>query len=188
MIKQQYYYTVASLPSLSFDKPLPINKEKFFALCKIELVKKDFNILQSAELIPLKPKEKSPVKLMEKWYSWEQGIRNELVRLRSKSLGWDGTPYIRNGKTKIPYNTSIAPKAFNIKSPLSAEEALDRARWNFLEVLEINYYFTIEKLIVYYFKIQILEKTSLFNNKKGLEKIDSLVRKFSENEINTHEN
>ncbi len=180
-MKREYYYTIASLPHLSFNEPPPISIKSFLALCKIELAESDFTILQSAELFPHK-KDKIPLTVLKKWYARERGTRNELARLRAAKLNLDPGIYIR-GDGDDGSCSRLAQEVFGVESPYAAEERLDRTRWKFLEELETGHYFTIEKLVIYSLKLQILQRRSFFNNKKGQEILGTIVHYKPERDV-----
>jgi len=106
-------------------------------------------------------------------------MRNELVKRRAPKLGLNAEDYMRGNE----YDSAcarIAEDVFQVESPFTAEEILDRARWRFLEELEIGHYFDIEKLVIYSLKLQILARRSLFSSEKGQEKLASAIRQVEE--------
>lgn len=164
----QYYYTVASLPLLFLDTEQFPKIEGFLASVQEAAPKGDFAIISSATLYP----SKNPLHpIIEKWWQFESSLRNELVKLRASRLSVDGAPYLVN--TVPPYNLidliNLAREAFLEESPLVGEGILDRGRWAYLDELEFGHYFDLEKLIVYYLKLQILERKALFCRERGLE-------------------
>ncbi|MDY6861798.1 MAG: DUF2764 family protein [Thermodesulfobacteriota bacterium] len=175
---RQYYYTLNSLPHLFFNKPLPINKEVFFAICRTELDTKDFEILQSVSLFQTES-DQSSLTVLKEWHKWERGIRNELVRLRAENLGIDAGLYLRDDDYDLSCS-SVAAEVFNVESPSAAEEMLDGARWRFLEELETGRYFDKERLVIYYLKLQLLERRSIFNTEKGHEKLKAVINQVEE--------
>ena len=58
------------------------------------------------------------------------------------------------------------------ESPLQAEEALNLARWGYLDQLEAGHYFDIDKLVVYVLRLQLLERKARFDEQKGREMFD----------------
>lgn len=172
-MRKQYYYTLNSLPSLVFGAPPPICSKDFLDMSQTELVAKDFHILESSLIFQV-DLEKAPLGVLERWYDWETGIRNKLVSLRAAKLGLDPKEYTRS-RGSDPSSFSLAEDAFQTEPPYASEEKLDRARWMFLEELESTHYFDIEKLIIYFLKLQILERRSFFDKKKGAERLVEVV-------------
>ncbi|MDY6856690.1 MAG: DUF2764 family protein [Thermodesulfobacteriota bacterium] len=172
-MKQRYYYTINSLPHLSFDRPLPITEKEFLDRTQSELNSKDLDILRTARLRRTEP-ERVSIHVLKRWYDWERGLRNRLVLLRATKLGVDHKEFIQAGD-EDESSVRLADEIFQIESPVDAEHAINKARWDFLEELEQGRYFNLEKLAVYFLKLQILERISLFNEEKGRERLVSIL-------------
>ena len=71
--------------------------------------------------------------------------------------------------------TLLAEQAFNADSPLMAEEILNKARWRYLDELEFGHYFDIEILVIFFIKLQILERISSFDAEVGSERLNAIV-------------
>lgn len=177
-MKETYYYTVASLPSLFFTDPPPLSSEDFLSKCEIELSPSEYYIINSASLLP-EHLQKPISWVLKRWYEWEQNIRNELVKLRAKKMGKDASPYIRSESSEHSAEV-LAREVFNADSPLNAQDMLDHARWEYLEELEWGHYFDREKLIIYYLKLQILEGRSRFNKEEGQKRLGEILKQVNE--------
>lgn len=170
---KQYYYTVNTLPYLVFDETPPIHRERFFEICNFELQKSHIKQLASIHLYQLKGDCDSS-DVINKWLFWERSVRNALVILRASKLKIDATTYQRaNGYT--PYHLFLAKKIFSAENPFIAEKIFDKSRWHFFEELEKEHLYSIEKLILYYLKLQILDRRALFDTKMGKDKFSELV-------------
>ncbi|MHC4322333.1 MAG: DUF2764 family protein [Planctomycetota bacterium] len=172
-MKKQYYYVITSLPYLSLNEKLPISKDDFLAICKKYLNKIDFSIIASVNLLDVE-KDKVPLDIIRRFFSWERGVRNALVKLRAERLGLDSDDFIR-GDISDHSTGHFTEEAFNADSPLMAEDILNKARWEYLDELEFGYYFDIEILVIFFIKLQILERISLFDAVKGQEKLNAFV-------------
>ncbi|MHC4270067.1 MAG: DUF2764 family protein [Planctomycetota bacterium] len=172
-MKGQYYYVITSLPYLSLSEELPIRKDDFLANCKNYLKRIDFDILESVSLFDAEENE-VPLGVIRRFFRWERGIRNALVRLRAKSLGLEPDEFIR-GEIVDHSQALLAEEAFNANSPLMAEEILNKARWRCLDELEFGHYFDIERLVVFFIKLQILERISSFDAEEGRERLNAIV-------------
>ena len=64
--------------------------------------------------------------------------------------------------------------------PLEKEKRLYEARWRYLEELGTNIFFTLESLIVYYLKLQLLEKLEQFDRERGEEKFSAIYTQIRE--------
>jgi hypothetical protein len=152
-------------------------REDFLAISKVELEANDFALLETVRL--LQSDESVTCGVLTKWYAWEHALRNELVKRRAPKLGLNAEDYLR-GNEHNRACALVADEVFQIESPFTAEEALDRARWRFLEELEIGHYFDMEKLVVYALKLQILTRRSFFDSEEGREKLNAALRQAEE--------
>jgi hypothetical protein len=88
--------------------------------------------------------------------------------LRGKKKGVEAEAYLVDSPW-ITTAQQLAREAFGQESPLQAEELLNRARWSYLDELEVGHYFDIEKILVYALRLQILARKALFEEDKGVE-------------------
>jgi len=170
----QYYYLVSTLPLLSYDSDHTLSTEYFLEQGEKWLTAGDYLILKNAcisEFDSYKP----GCALLDKWQVWEVNLRNELVKLRAQKKGLEGDAYLVT-VLEVLGTAEIAREAAAQESPLAAEELLNRARWSFLDDLEVGRFFTIEKLIIYYLRLQILERKSLFNKEAGSKRYKSIYQ------------
>ena len=164
-MKEQYYYVISSLPSLSLKEELPIRKNNFLSVCKENLKTTDFEMLRSIDLFEV-DQEKAPLDIIRCFFSWEREVRNALVRLRAERLDLDSIDFIRGDITEHSIG-HFTEEAFSADSPLIAEDILNKARWKYLDELEFGHYFDIEILVIFFIKLQILERVSLFDAVQG---------------------
>jgi len=137
----------------------------FLLFCSAWIPVKEFNLLKNASIQDVRGDETSnPV--VTRWNLWERTLRNELVSLRAQQKKTDLFEDIVPGE-KVLGLANIAREAFSQPSPLTGEDMLNRSRWNFLEELETGHHFDIEKLIIYYLKLQLLQRKDFFNKERG---------------------
>jgi len=173
-----YYFTVASLPLLSYDKFPFIDIQYFLQTCKSHLQKNDFIMLSKVKLDKLsKVKPCSPT--YARYQEWEKSLRNALVMLRASKMGVDAKAYLVEGREIFGVD-KIARQAFEEDSPLKAEHILNRGRWIFLEELELGHYFDIEKLVIFYLKLQVLERKAIFDFDRGKEYFEGICKSVNE--------
>ena len=174
-MSRQYYYTLNSLPYLSFDKPAPIDTKALLSLTQCEIETTDMEILHAVNLDNARSGRELP-RVLERWYTWERGLRSRLAQLRAIKLGLDPEEYRKMGDQNES-SVRLADTVFQMESPSSAEQAMDKARWEFLEELEAGHHFDLERLIIYFLKLQILERRALFNEEKGRERLEAVIGK-----------
>jgi len=171
----QYYFTVSSLPFLSFSQKPLISVAYFIQMCVSQLKPADYAILEKADYNRFHKAEALP--LLKKWFNWEATLRNTLARLRGKQKALSVDKYIKQAEDDIEAIT-IGNAAFGEASPVKAEELIDKARWRFLEELEQGHYFDLTRVISYYLKLQILEKRFAEQADKGKEKYNTMMNTF----------
>lgn len=167
----QYYYTVSSLPMLFIDSEKFMTQEEFFECCETTISENDFKILKSASILPEDNSESNIV--LTKWNSWENSLRDELVKLRAAKKGLDADRFL-SGDAGESGVFELARDAYNAASPLEAETFLNRGRWEYLEMLESGHYFDLGRLIIYYLQLQILERKSQIDHEKGQQNFKTL--------------
>jgi anaerobic ribonucleoside-triphosphate reductase len=116
---------------------------------------------------------------LQKWYTWEISLRNELVRLRSRVKKRDGEKYLK----PVPDSEevkAIANTAFSQDNPLAAETVLSRARWTVLDECEAGHHFDMDKLTVYTLKLLLLERKASLDRENGIEKYNRIMKQFDE--------
>ncbi len=175
----QYYYAAASLPFLIYDGEQNMSSSAFLQLCQEQLSSADYDVLTQAGLADPSSLEKIGNALLRHWRAWETVLRNELVALRAQKQGTEGEKYSRPVTVDILEVQELARNAVSQESPLTAEEILNRARWSFFDELEVGHYFDIERLIIYYLRLLLLERKALFDKEKGTERFGEIQQQVS---------
>jgi len=149
---------------LSYDMEKPPAEADFFDCCGAVLSETNYAIIRSATLVPRE--EKSVNKTIERWNCWERGLRNELVKMRASKKSQDSEKYLAVGDSEVGVS-EVAREAFQAASPLDAELVINKARWEYLELLEAGNYFNLSKLIIYFLKLQVLQRKLEIDKEKG---------------------
>lgn len=173
MPTNNYYYLLPSLPTLFFGHSPPFSGKELLELCEPLLEKKAFSYLSTSRLYGFDEKALRPY-IREKWLQWETSLRNELVILRAKKQKRKKPDDLRRYEFRKE-TKEIAQKAFLATSPEIAEEMLNRARWQCLDSLEYGHYFDLERLTIYYLKLQLLEKIYAVEPTIGKTKTDAFL-------------
>jgi hypothetical protein len=165
----EYFYFVASLPSLALGSVPPIPYGQFAEDFPRFLTPGDSRILAAAALeypTPAPDPAARDSDALSAWYGWDRALRNELARLRAQELGRDAEPWIQEG---FPYPDAVAAAktAFAAPSPMEGELALGRARWDAMDRLRGTHYFDREALVVYSLQLQLLERLAAFDAAAG---------------------
>jgi hypothetical protein len=174
----QYYYAVSTLPFLSYEGEPRISSTEFLELCASRLTEEDRQAVRSASLLPPDRPAASDFaarnEVLRRWYRFERGLRNELARVRAGSDEDRLAKALRadeegNSNAQQLDVDRVVREVINQDNPLTAEDLLDRARWAYLNELEIGHFFDVGKLIIYYLKLQILERRARFTKERGTE-------------------
>lgn len=163
----KYYYVVAQMPLLAFDREPTMTIAYFLQESEKWLSSRDFAILRRARYDSMDVGIAKP-RLLKEYIQVEAQFRAELAAWRKAR------------KEGIDYKPELFPASL-VKdgNPLEIEKALLKRRWDIIAQVEPDHHFDLEFLILYFFKLQILEKLSLFNKEQGLE----IFQKISKVEI-----
>ena len=153
----KYYYTIAQLPLLFFDRVPEISSESFLEEAEKWLSPRDFAVLSQADYAALQTIKRGPG-VLKRYIEFERNFRTELVHWRRAQ---------RDGQDYKP--RSFPPSLVKEGNPLEVERKLLRYRWDIINELEWDHHFDLDFLVLYYIKLQILERLSLFDKEKGLE-------------------
>jgi hypothetical protein len=167
----QYYYTMASLPMLSYDGSLHITHELFLDYCSRELSEDAMKKLLNCN-ISVPDNEELLEGAAKHFWEWEKSLKNELVKLRAKNMNVDEKEYIHDGETLFGV-PDIAP--------LEAENFLNRSRWSALNELGTGHFFDFHALAIYYLQLQLLERKHLFDADKGFENYQQIYKNIISN-------
>lgn len=150
-----YPYLISSLPMLHFSALAHISFEKFLLKCKELIPQKDLEVLEN---LSLQCEYKGPRGAIRKWLDFDTMLRNELVKLRASRKKTDPAKYLRPDGYVGSALYHVALAAQRNPLPLEGERILDLARWDFLEELSFGHYFDLDFLIIYAYKLLILER------------------------------
>lgn len=95
---------------------------------------------------------------LKMWRDFETALRNELVRLRAPKRRVDAVRYLREDGHINPYALHAAFRASKSVSLVESEKLLDEEKWRMLEDMETGHYFDVDRIIIYAYKLFLLEK------------------------------
>ncbi len=152
-----YPYLMASLPFLQFGAKPPFPSEALIDMCEGFTSDADTERIKMAYL-SLDADYDAGQPTLKAWHDFETALRNELVRLRATKRRADPIKYLREDGHISPYALHTAFQASKTVSPIESERLLDEEGWRALEELEVGHYFDVDKLIIYAYKLFLLEK------------------------------
>lgn len=161
-MESNYYYLVASLPYLKFEQAPPLSKEDFILECAKWLAPNDLKQIKNLDIndFTIKPKD---LPIIKEWKAFDLGLRQELARIRHArhtSPGEKAHSYLKD--------------VFDEPNPLFMEKNLTKKRWAFLEEREFGCHFDMNAIIIYFLKLQFLERLASFNKEEGMDLLKSL--------------
>ena len=143
---------------LHFGMKPPFSYLEFIQICAGRISEKDINILKSLSMQGEYSAEDAKTTIVKKWLLFEAALRNELVKIRAARKHIDPVKYLRPDADADLAFANIAINAYRNPSILETERMLDEARWRKLDELAIGHYFDLDSLIIYAYKLLILER------------------------------
>ena len=179
----QFYFLVASLPTVAYESRDAIDPDEFLEVARRHLADSEFDVLKSASIAvagEVVSAGSSGHRVIDDWNRYERGLRNALVRVRAAGKHVDATLHLRiddagDDASDAPGVADTAREANTHETPLGGENALNHARWSFLDELETGHFFDLDRLIVYYLKLQILARRRHFNRNEGEERYHTIT-------------
>ena len=158
----KYYYFASELPLLSFDQKTHVNKEGFLEEAKKWLSPGDFRVLYNVDANNYQLR-KGDSGVLQSYKVFEETLRQDLAFTRGLE------------QTKIKSEPSQIFSQQDLEgTPLEVERRFLLLRWNFIEEKAQDHYSDLEFFILYFLKLQILERLFTFNKEKGTVVFDSL--------------
>jgi len=154
----KYYYLIAQLPVLYFERQPALTIEQFLNEAGKWLSPEDLKQLEQVELAATEIRKSDPA-IMKQVKEFELALRRELVNWR--------TAQKKNQDYKI---AAFPANLVREGDPLTVEKNLLLWRWQYLETLEFGHYFDLDFLFLYYLRLQILQRLFTFDKKLGREK------------------
>lgn len=167
----EYYYFVASLPSVWMEKDAPISYSEFMRQAKEHMSKKDYRDL---ELVSFNPEEgDASSKIAKEWNSFSYTLSEMITEERARRLGLENKEY----RARCIKDKALEDKVRRLvenPDPLEAEKEILALYFDFLDKHPVASPFSTEALMIYGLKLQIKEKVKGFNRDKGKAEFDRL--------------
>ena len=168
----KYYFLISELPYLIFGEEPAVTRRYFLEEARKWLYNDDFQSLIQANINEFSIDEKIIPQVLYEYRFFENKLRSELVLWREARQ--QGNEY-----KSILFPQSLVKEG----NPLQIERNFLFFRWKFIEELEIGHCFDVEAVILYYLKLQILERLFSFNKEKGSERFKQLIESSFEDNI-----
>lgn len=160
----KYFYLISQLPSLTFDKSSYMTTDLFLEEAEKWLDGRDFKLLSKIELGSIDLVKQFPGSL-QTYQKVENEFRNEVAAYRKAN------------KEDLDYKPSLFPTStLKEGNPLEIEKKLLFFRWQLIEEMEVEHHFNLAFIMLYYLKLQILQKLAQFDKQKGMEKFQKVSK------------
>jgi len=159
----KYYYIIAQLPTLYFDQGSFLTIEIFLREAKKWMRLPEYRYLSSIDLYDTSLHKKDP-------RMWREFKKRE-IRFREELAQWRRSRRVGKEIKKAAFQVHLVKEG----NPLDVEKKLLKYRWEYIEELEKVHHFDLEFLILYFLKLQILRRLSLFEKEKGEERYREVV-------------
>ena len=154
---------VAQLPALVFDREPEMDVPAFLEEAQKWLRRHDLKVLMDVDAFELKLISKGPA-VLKAYRAFEFGLRHALAEWRRSRKSGE--------ELRMPgFPLSLVKEGH----PLDVEKNLLKYRWDFIEAMESDHDFDLECLILYYLKLQILQRLGAFDQEKGIAAYDDIV-------------
>ncbi|MGC8866309.1 MAG: DUF2764 family protein [Bacteroidales bacterium] len=136
--------------------------------------------------------ERSSNKFMQHWFTFEKNLRNVLAALTARKFKLDASHFIIGDdevSRAIARSQSrdfgihdLFPQVeriiqiFETTQLAEREKSLDVLRWNYLDELNTFHYFTIEVILAFIIKLQIVQRWMALDPKAGMEIFRRLLK------------
>jgi hypothetical protein len=160
-MQNKYYYLVSSLPLLQFDEKPGILKKEFLSECGKWLSLPEFNILKRVDIDSSNIPSNNKL-ILRQWKEFDSFLRDDLSKARQITQGMIDE--------RLPASML---SVFDKETPFLMEKELARKQWVMLDELESGNYFDMNILIIYFLKLQILERFAAFDKDEGARVFES---------------
>lgn len=155
-------YLISSLPILTFGSVPPISEEEFMHDVAIQLSKKAVNTVNCADI-----KTTNGESLVGKLSSYAD-LMNDLKKDKAA---------IRTAKKqKHTPKVEMLPKTVVNENPLEREKSIMQKQWDELTSLEAGVPFSLNQVLIYKLKLQLLHRLHSFDTQKGAAIFASVVQ------------
>ena len=169
-----YYYLIASLPTISMDSPPPFSFEKFRSLCTEHVSPSDMATIDDL-LNPLS--DKAGNEFVDHWRNTEIQLKNSMAKLRAAKWKKDPSPYLKDHKHFDMSADRIVSEAFSMSNPADREFAIDKFRWAKAEELAGYDPFSARALLAYVLKLLIAQRWATMSDETGRKLADDIINR-----------
>ena len=163
---------------LCFGLKPPFSFAAFLKRCRGFIPDKDIELLGTVSLSGENVYERTQLSIFKRWRVFEAALRNELVKIRAARRHIEPHKYLRDDKYIELSIVHIATLVSRIPSIIESEKIMDQERWRFLDDLAMGHYFDLDFLMIYAYKLLILEKWEKINSADKVRALESVLKRI----------
>ncbi|UGQ15805.1 MULTISPECIES: DUF2764 family protein [unclassified Borrelia] len=170
-----YYYVMSSLPYLDIKSGMVWSVSDFFKNVEIALGQQDFVFLKNLSEFGA---ARGSFGVIDCFLDFEEKMKYALACIRAEKLGLSRDVYLESSYFS-GYFLGILKVICLKEDPFEVELGLDMLKWQFLTDLEVGNEFNFERLVIYFLKLMIVSRRSLFVEKLGERNFADICQKLS---------
>ena len=171
MIYRNYYYFIATLPTINYGDRPPKSSVEFRDECFSLLNPKDAALISYCCFNPklaVETVNSTGSEFIDHLLERERALVLNLAYLRAAKLNRHDV--VIDPPQDMPRTVAVAKAAFEMDDPLQATLYIDRSRWGALDTMVgIDDIFGVNNIFIHFLKLQLLERKQWFEAAKGLE-------------------
>ncbi|UER67306.1 DUF2764 family protein [Borrelia sp. BU AG58] len=170
-----YYYVISTLPYLDIRSGKVWSVSDFFKNVEIALDQEDFIFLKNLTETGVL---RGSLGVIDCFLDFEEQMKYALAYIRAERLGFPRDVYLESSYFSN-YFLGVLKVVCLKENPFEVELGLDLLKWQFLTDLEVGNEFNFEKLVVYFLKLMLVSRRSLFVEKVGERNFVDICQKLS---------
>ncbi len=164
----KYIYFAAEMPGLQWGSEQLISEQDFLEEAEKWMSKADLSAL--SETLANRYDAQNSKSIYGDFVQFEKELRTELAEYRAAT------------KEDYEYKFVHLPaQLVKDGNPLDIELKLMKYRWDWLEEREFAHYSDLDFFVLYYLKLQLLERVATFKQEVGEEAFEGLIKQNLEN-------
>jgi len=164
----KYIYFAAEMPGLKWGSEQLMSEENFLEEAEKWMTPADYASL--SETLVNRYEAQNKLGMYNDFLLFENEVRTELAEYR------------RAAKEGYEYKFLHLPmQLIKDGNPLEIELKLMKYRWDWLEEREFGHYSDLDFFILYYLKLQLLQRVASFKKELGEEAFEKLIKQNLEN-------
>ena len=164
----KYIYFAAEMPGLKWGSEQLMSEEDFLEEAEKWMTSTDYASL--SETLANRYKAENMSGMYNDFLIFENELRTELAEYR------------RAAKEGYEYKFLHLPvQLIKDGNPLDIELKLMKYRWDWLEEREFGHYSDLDFFVLYYLKLQLLQRVASFKRELGEEAFENLIKQNIEN-------